>query len=223
MKLRITNPRKLALTFVEVLVVFVCLAILIAAILMPLRTALNRRSASLACISNVKQISLAYRICENDNPQEQISFTPATNENAALLNPGQKVWLNFISHSVSNNLTWAKILRCPFDTKPSVITDSAGNKIEISYFLCPDASETYPQMILSGDDNLADNDVPVKSGFLDIIDPNTISWTKARHRNVGNLGFADGSVAEESSMGLQSALLYATNGTPYVPYRLAIP
>jgi prepilin-type processing-associated H-X9-DG protein len=35
------------------------------------------------------------------------------------------------------------------------------------------------------------------------------------HLKVGNVGFADGSVAEESASGFQTALNYATNGTPY--------
>jgi prepilin-type processing-associated H-X9-DG protein len=141
----------------------------------------------------------------------------------AQLNPGQKAWLKFISLSPSNELSLAKILRCPADTNPSVITDSTGHKIDISYFLCLDASETYPQMILAGDDNLAVNGVPVKPGILEITNCDAVSFTSARHGHVGNIAFADGSVSEVSSLGFQNALQYATNGTPFATNRLAIP
>jgi prepilin-type processing-associated H-X9-DG protein len=33
---------------------------------------------------------------------------------------------------------------------------------------------------------------------------------------VGNVGYADGSVAEVSASGLQQSLVLATNGTPWV-------
>jgi hypothetical protein len=35
------------------------------------------------------------------------------------------------------------------------------------------------------------------------------------HLKVGNIGLADGSVEEQSANGLQNALAYATNGTPW--------
>lgn len=108
--------------------------------------------------------------------------------------------------------------------------------VQISYFLNLDARETYPQMVLSGDDDLvigdgkhprptdnaAEGDVPVTPGILQITTNTPIAWGK-RHRYGGNISFADGSVAEESFLGLQTVLQYNFNGTPATTNHWAIP
>ena len=221
MKLRFANQGKDGWLGFELLVV-VLLTLLLLCLLFVLLIP-PRRVARIVCVSNMGQIGLAYCVWENDNNHEQISFARATNENSMQLNIGQQAWFRLIGLSNIIEMSSAKILRCPFDSKPSAFTVSTGHKIEISYFLCPDASETYPQMILSGDDNLAVNGVPVKPGILEVTNIAAISWTKARHGGVGTLAFADGSVAEESALGFQTALYYATNGTPITPTRLAVP
>jgi len=94
-------------------------------------------------------------------------------------------------------------------------------------------------MLLSGDDNLAlgdgahenmrptDNeaigDVPVKPGIMDLSSNALIAWTRHRHGHVGNIGFADGSVSEESTFGLRNALQYSLQGTPVTTNHLAVP
>jgi prepilin-type processing-associated H-X9-DG protein len=48
---------------------------------------------------------------------------------------------------------------------------------------------------------------------------NNSSWAWSAndlHLKVGNIGYADGSVAEVSVSGLQSSLILATNGTPWL-------
>ena len=148
----------------------------------------------------------------------------------AVTNGGGKEWIETgdiaaCFRAASNELSTTRILICPLDTDHTYATNfqTDFNNSHISYFLCPNASESYPQMILSGDDNLAVNGTPVPPGILNITNCSAISWTKARHGGIGNLAFADGSVAEESSSGFQNALQYATNGTPFMTKRLAIP
>ena len=85
----------------------------------------------------------------------------------------------------------------------------------ISYFININAAEAYPQMLLSGDDNFEIGGVPVKSGLLELSTNTPISWTAKRHKFVGNLAIADGSVQQVTQSGLRSALV-TTN-------RLAIP
>lgn len=84
-----------------------------------------------------------------------------------------------------------------------------------------EATESYPQMLFSGDDNLTVNgrNHPVKSGILEITTNTEIGWMETRHIKVGNISFADGSVAEVSASGLQSAL----QNTGVATNRLAIP
>jgi hypothetical protein len=49
-------------------------------------------------------------------------------------------------------------------------------------------SPDHPQAILSGDDNFEINDVPVKSGLLELSSNTPIAWTAARHKFAGNIG-----------------------------------
>jgi len=222
MKPRFTYQRNRALTFIEVLVIILCLAVL-AAIILPMLAAAKHRNSRINCVSNLKQINLALRIWEGDNNNEYPM-------QVAVTNGGGKEWIETgdiaaCFRAASNELSTTRILICPLDTDHTYATNfqTDFNNSHISYFLCPNASESYPQMILSGDDNLAVNGTPVPPGILNITNCSAISWTKARHGGIGNLAFADGSVAEESSSGFQNALQYATNGTPFMTKRLAIP
>jgi prepilin-type processing-associated H-X9-DG protein len=70
-------------------------------------------------------------------------------------------------------------------------------------------------MLLLGDDNFEIGGVPVKSGLLELSMNTPISWTAARHKFVGNIGLADGSVQQVTQDGLRSAFV--------VSNRLAIP
>ena len=46
---------------------------------------------------------------------------------------------------------------------------------------------------------------------------NTWAWSaNDQHLKVGNIGYADGSVAEVSVSGFQQALALSTNGTPWI-------
>ena len=76
-----------------------------------------------------------------------------------------------------------------------------------------------PRMVLSGDDNLTINGIPVRSGILELSANTPVSWTATRHGKCGNIVFADNSVAEESPYGFQQAL----QQTGLTTNRLAIP
>ncbi len=78
-----------------------------------------------------------------------------------------------------------------------------------------DASQAFPLMALTGDDNFEIGGVPVKSGLLEVSTKTPIAWTAVRHKFAGNLALADGSVQQVTQGGLRAALA-ATN-------RLAIP
>ena len=127
---------------------------------------------------------------------------------------------------MSNELKTPKILNCPADPiHPAAIDFTNGlNNSNISYFVCLDADESHPNELLSGDANFEISGTSIHSGLLQFSTNVPIGWDSIRHPGfgyggVGNLGFADGGAAEESSNGLHNALLetgLATN-------RLAIP
>ena len=126
---------------------------------------------------------------------------------------------------MTNELSTPKILICPADESrfPAISFWTNFSNANISYFINPDASETYPQQVMDGDDNLAINDVPVKSGLVEFPTNALVSFTVTRHKLVGNIGYADGSVCEISSAGLHSSLFLSVQGTPFATNRLAIP
>jgi prepilin-type processing-associated H-X9-DG protein len=135
---------------------------------------------------------------------------------------------------MSNELSTPKILICPADTARTSATNFTDdlNSSHISYFVGVDADEAYPQRIMSGDDNFALGGVPVKSGLFTFATNAPLVWGPGRHGDgprhfwttppthfVGNIGYADGSVAEVSDAGLQQALFQSALATN----RLAIP
>jgi prepilin-type processing-associated H-X9-DG protein len=89
------------------------------------------------------------------------------------------------------------------------------------------AADTYPSVILDGDDNLAVNGVRVKPGILKLPTTNfSLTWTKGRHHGFGNIGMADGSVSsvqQITSAFLNLAVIPGTNGAPVATDGWVIP
>jgi prepilin-type N-terminal cleavage/methylation domain-containing protein len=166
---------------------------------------------------------------------------------------------------MSNELSTPKLLICPSDSSrasiptnftqiyaaiwnngaqpaPAAPTAAALNTATAvsmtSYFICGDAQEAYPQMILTGDRNIGSatgSGQPAINltgfGTNNVINNNSSvsgavtggsgygqtawwGWTSTDlHQKAGNLGLADGSVSQATSSGLMTALLNATNST----------
>jgi hypothetical protein len=122
---------------------------------------------------------------------------------------------------MSNELSTPKILVCPSDSTRQYQTNFAmlnNNSANLSYFICGDAAEAYPQMILDGDRNIGI--VAVQNSPATTTNISGTKWTGAwwawtasdMHLRVGNLGMADGSAQQATVSGLQTALGAATNG-----------
>ena len=122
---------------------------------------------------------------------------------------------------MSNELSAPKILICPADTNRFAANNFTTdfNNAKISYFVGLNADNIHPQTILSGDDNFEISGVPVKSGLLELSTNSQISWTAARHKFIGNIGLADGSV---QMLGIHQPLL-TLQSIGIATNRLAIP
>ncbi len=229
MKPRRSAQRNHGLTLPEVVVVLFVLAILLAVLLQVFDSgrgsSMRRTSANIACVRNLKEISLACRIWASDHND----LYPM---GVSITNGGMMEWVTTgdafaasVYQVMSNELSTPKILLCPADSSHSLATNflsgfSAGN---ISYFVGTDiandsgiGNDLNPQMLLAGDDNFQTNSTPTKPGFLQLFTNTPLAWTAARHKFSGNAALLDGSVQELSSARL---LLYVSSATN----RLAIP
>jgi hypothetical protein len=146
---------------------------------------------------------------------------------------------------MSNEVNTPKILFCPADngiwitTPRSASTNwvtfdptiNAGTLTfqYLSYFVCGDAFENYPQMILTGDRNIGTASALATPAITTNSTVGAIAqWTSATiwawdnaslHLKNGNLGLADGSVQQTTIAALQQALTAATNNEPNLsPY-----
>jgi prepilin-type processing-associated H-X9-DG protein len=218
MKLRLANQRNQALTRTDVIVVVFVLFLVLVFLLLALPAVNSPKPVPISCISNLKQIGIAYRLWEGDNNGKYPMAVSVTNGGAMELVATGNITACF--QVMSNELSTPKILLCPADTRRVWATNfSTLNSSNISYFVGLDAAETKPQMFLSGDDNLAISGIPVKSGVLELstntpvtwtslrhVAYNSHFWTAARHKFVGNIGMADGSAQQFTTDGLQKAL-----------------
>jgi competence protein ComGC len=203
---------------VTVLIVLLIFAFLLA-LLLPVLAASKRRASSINCISNIKQVNLAFRIWEGDHDNlYPMGVSTSMGGAMELAARGDAVSCFRLA---SNEMSTTKIFVCPMDTNRTYASNfDALMGTNISYFIGVDATnEANPGLLLSGDDNFAIGGVSVKSGLLELSTNTPISWTATRHKFISNLGFADGSVAEVSASGLQSAL----QNTHLSTNRLAIP
>ncbi len=194
MKLLSPKGTAWAFTLIELLVILLVLVVLSLCLIPGLVP--EPRQAKLGCVNNLKQVGLAFRTwcidSAGDYPMQAPAAVGGTRE---LVGSGQ-VFVHFLV--MSNELSTPKILVCPRDkAKVGAATFSSGlSDTNVSYFVGTDAKETDPQMFLSGDRNLASHGQPIKPGLFVLTTNNTsMSWTKAVHRFCGNVGLADGSVA----------------------------
>jgi prepilin-type N-terminal cleavage/methylation domain-containing protein len=237
--------QKKAFTLIELLVVIAIIAIL-AAMLLPALAAAKRKAQKINCVNNLKQVGLAFRIWEGDNNDRYPMAVPsaqggAQEEVKSASGTGNTVNVPYLFSVMSNELSTPKVTWCPSDGTRQFSTSFIGNAYtatNLSYFVCGDAQDAYPQMIISGDRNIGSSGslggssagsvggtggaatAPAIMGG----DYSTgklwkgtagsyVAWTASDlHLKTGNLGLTDGSVQTATVATMQTAFDNATNG-----------
>jgi hypothetical protein len=204
-----------AFTRIELAVV---LAIIAALLLMLVPGTLHRTRdmpARIACVNNLRQIGIAYRIWSNDHGDRFPFATPETNggwrELVYLTNASAYVWTNYMT--MANELGLSSImLICPADERKPANPFSSLANTNISYFVGLGANDTYPQALLGGDRNLGPGTTPdLEYGFSppggegnDVTINGPVCWSLKMHSNgrspgSGNIMLGDGSAQQVTS------------------------
>jgi prepilin-type N-terminal cleavage/methylation domain-containing protein len=236
----IVKPPK-AFTLIELLVVIAIIAIL-AALLLPALAKAKRAAHRSSCVNNLKQICLIFNGWENEHnlkyPMAASTVDGGAMENIVSANSSAAAGYGVtnVFCVLSNEFALVKVLYCPSDLGYKAATNWASfGTSNLSYFVCGNADEKFPAMILIGDRNIGNNvpnlpdgtsgygQVPAASmnmtgrAYCQLtgvpgctgpgVKPFPWGWTANDiHQAAGNLGIVDGSVQQANLRDLAEAL-----------------
>lgn len=216
MKRQLYRHGNRAFAIVDLLIVIVTVALFVGWF-MPSMARHTSYPIRMHCVNNLRQVGVGFRIYSSDH-EEEFPWHVSTNKGGSMEFVNTRdVFRHFLV--ASNELSSPKILFCPEDQRRSRVDtfDKLSNS-NLSYFVGLDADPARHAALLSGDRTISTTQ-SILSGLLILTTNLQVQWAKGLHKSGGNICFADGSVSQLSTTGLQGAL----QNTGVATNRLVLP
>jgi prepilin-type N-terminal cleavage/methylation domain-containing protein len=199
------NRKASGFTLIELLVVIAIIAIL-AAMLLPALAASKAKARRITCLNNLKQVSLGLRMWANDHGDKYPWNVPPADGGS--MDSGD--WMDHF-RVCSNELSTVSILYCSSSDKrtkkPARDWYFVRPPENISYFIGTTSSETHPDTIMLGDENVKGGDSTLNPSWSTFLGSSIdAKWDKTMHVYQGHLALSDGSVQQMKTEGLRAQI-----------------
>jgi len=208
MKMEGNKAGSRALSLNEVLIVLTLIGV-VGLVILPMFARPSNCSSRIKCVNNLKQVGLAFRIWANDNNNlYPMKVAEAAGSAKEAVERGELFRVFLV---MTNELSVPKTVICPADQRSAATNWAALTNTNLSYFVGLDAEDIRPNMILSGDRDIAENGQLLR-GTANLTTNRPVAWHKLLHKEGGNIGLADGSVQQTTTITLRQ-LLATTDAT----------